>query len=380
MADGETLDVSPSFPPTSPTAFLMMFRSYASDLCPTLLITSTIALTSLANLLYSLFMVSLPDKLEHTMYTRKQLKWLFNSLILVVCLILTLPLMSQTFVTNSDWAELASFHYGIGADITYGTFNNTAVHLDVWQNLDAKGKSPTLVYIHGGGWVFGDKGGAPNVFLPYVERGWNIVNVEYRMASTALAPAAVEDSRCALRWVYNNAEKYHFDLNRIVLTGHSAGGHLALITGMLPNDSEFDNACPRDVNAPPLKVAAIVNWYGITDVDDLLAGPDRKTYAVEWLGASPNKHEVAKESSPLTYVRVGLPPIITIHGDHDSVVPYSQAVRLQSALNHAGVKNELVTIPGGNHGNYSDDQTLRAFREIWKFLDATLPPEDPALK
>jgi len=293
---------------------------------------------------------------------------------------LVLPMRSQSPTADGDWAELASFHYGISADITYGTFNNTAVHLDVWENHAGKGPSPTLVYIHGGGWVFGDKGGAPNLFLPYVERGWNVVNVEYRMASTASAPAAIEDSRCALRWVYNNAEKYHFDLNRIVLTGHSAGGHLALITGMLPNGSEFDDACPQDAKARPLKVAAIVNWYGITNIEDLLAGPDRKTYAVEWLGTTPSKHEIAKASSPLTYVRAGLPPIITIHGDHDSVVPYSQATKLQTALNQAGVKNELVTIPGGDHGNYSDDQTLRAFREIWKFLDTALPPAEPATK
>jgi acetyl esterase/lipase len=327
-------------------------------------------------------MVSLPPYPIAQKHLRKYAKAAFyEGVALAACFfMLVSPIRSQSPTVDGDWAELASFRYGIRADITYGTFNNTAVHLDVWENHASKFPSPTLVYIHGGGWVFGDKGGAPNLFLPYIERGWNVVNVEYRMASTASAPAAIEDSRCALRWVYDNAEKYHFDLNRIVLTGHSAGGHLALITGMLPNGSEFDDACPQDAEAPPLKVAAIVNWYGITNIEDLLAGPDRKTYALEWLGAMPSKHEIAKKSSPLTYVRAGLPPIITIHGDHDSVVPYSQATKLQTALNQAGVRNELVTIPGGDHGNYSDDQTFRAFREIWKFLDSTLPPAEPATK
>jgi acetyl esterase/lipase len=326
-------------------------------------------------------MVSIPLAAATKISTKKYVTRLAGGMVALAAIsICNLPLLSQTPATNGDWAELASFHYGIGANIPYGTFNNTAVHLDVWENKAAKGASPTLVYIHGGGWVFGDKGGAPGAFLPYVERGWNVVNVEYRMASTASAPAAIEDSRCALRWVYNNAEKYHFDLNRIVVSGHSAGGHLALMTGMLQDGSDLDGACPQDAKAPPLKVAAIVNWYGITDVDDLLAGPDRKTYALAWVGTTSNKHEVAKESSPMTYVRAGLPPIITIHGDHDSVVPYSQATKLQTALNQAGVKNELVTIPGGDHGNYSDGETLRAFREVWKFLDAALPPADPATK
>jgi len=282
---------------------------------------------------------------------------------------------AQTKASDKEnWAELASFHYGVGANITYGVFNNTPEHLDVWENHAANGAPvPTLVYFHGGGWVFGDKGGAPNLFLPYIERGWNVVNVEYRMASNSNAPAAVEDSRCALRWVYDNAAKYHFDLTRIVLTGHSAGGHLALITGMLPKGSELDDACPQSPDTPEIKPAAIVNWYGISDVDDLLSGPDRKTYAVMWVGSGANRHEIAKQSSPLTYVRPGQPPVISIHGDRDDTVPYSQSERLKKALDQAGVKNELVTIPGGSHGGFSDEQTLRAFREIWKFLDATLP-------
>lgn len=142
------------------------------------------------------------------------------------------------------------------------------------------------------------------------------------------------------------------------------------MVGMLPDDTDMDSECPADPDARPLKVAAIVNWYGITDVDDLLQGPDRKTYAVAWVGANPDKEKVAQEVSPLTYVRHGLPPVITIHGDHDPTVPYSQAVRLQKALDAAQVPNELVTIPGGEHGSFSDGETLRAFGEVWRFLEA----------
>jgi acetyl esterase/lipase len=282
------------------------------------------------------------------------------------------PAQSQQ-TSQNHWAETASFRYGVDSDITYGVFNNTPVHLDVWQNHAAAGPVPTLMYIHGGGWVFGNKDGAVNLFLPYIERGWNVVNVEYRMAGNSLAPAAVEDSRCALRWIYDNAAKYHFDTNRIVVSGHSAGGHLALMVGMLPNGTDLDSQCPADAKAPPLKVAAIVNWFGITDVNEILDGPDRKTYAVAWIGAQPNPHEVAKHVSPMTYVRSGLPPIITIQGDHDPTVPYSQGVSLRDALTKAGVPNQLVTIPGGVHGNFSDDQTINAFDQIWKFLDANVP-------
>lgn len=282
------------------------------------------------------------------------------------------PAHSQQ-TSQNHWAETASFRYGVESDVTYGVFNNTPVHLDVWQNQAAVGPVPTLMYIHGGGWVFGNKDGAVNLFLPYIERGWNVVNVEYRMAGNSLAPAAVEDSRCALRWIYDNAAKYHFDTSKIVVSGHSAGGHLALIVGMLPNGTDLDSECPADPKAPPLKVAAIVNWFGITDVNDILDGLDRQTYAVAWIGAQSNPHELAKHVSPMNYVRPGLPPIITIQGDSDPTVPYSQGMHLRDALTKAGVPNQLVTIPGGVHGNFSADQTINAFDEIWKFLDANVP-------
>ena len=151
-----------------------------------------------------------------------------------------------------------------------------------------------------------------------------MVNVEYRMAGNSLAPGAVEDTRCALRWIHRNAAQWKFDTSKIVLTGHSAGGHLSLITAMLPKGTPIDNRC---YGGEDLKVAAVVNWYGITDVNDLIQGPNLKNAAM-WMGSMPNAAEVAKSVSPLTYVRAGLPPVITIHGDKDDVVPYAHATRL----------------------------------------------------
>ena len=147
------------------------------------------------------------------------------------------------------------------------------------------------------------------------------------MASTALAPAAVQDSRCAFHWVVNNAEKYNFDTSKIIATGFSAGGHLSLTTGMITPEAGFDNQCPSNEK---IKLAAIVNWSGITDVEDLIKGANEKHYAVEWLGNQINdsKIELAKNVSPINYVRPNLPPILTIHGDKDTVVPYTHAVRL----------------------------------------------------
>ena len=123
------------------------------------------------------------------------------------------------------------------------------------------------------------------------------------------------------------------------------------------------------------QVAAIVNWFGITDVNELLDGPNMKGYAVTWLASLTNRDEVAKRVSPLTYIRAGLPSIISIHGDADPTVPYTQGVRLHDALQKAGVRNQLVTIPGGKHGGFTDAEMVRAYTEIRAFLDkeACLP-------
>ena len=90
--------------------------------------------------------------------------------------------------------------------------------------------------------------------LPYLEMGFAVVNVTYRLARVSEAPAAVEDCRCALRWVIQNAKEYGLDVNRLVVTGYSAGGHLALTTGMLPASAGLDRQCPGPDNlrkSPP---------------------------------------------------------------------------------------------------------------------------------
>lgn len=266
------------------------------------------------------------------------------------------------------FAEDAGNRYWIRTDAVYGVENGHENKLDVIYPHNATAAVPTVIYIHGGGWIFGDKGGAVLEVLPYLKMGWAAVNVEYRMASTSKAPAAVEDCRCALRWVLRNAKDYHIDTTRLVVTGHSAGGHLSLTTGMLKGSDGFDNNCAPDNNEPEPRVAAIVNWYGISDVSDLLAGANRRNYAVMWFGSLRDKEEIARSVSPLTYVRKDNPPIITIHGDADDVVPYSQAVRLREALDKAGVPNELIPVKGGGHGQFTDEDNRKAYTAVWQFL------------
>jgi acetyl esterase/lipase len=295
----------------------------------------------------------------------------FRQLPLALCVLVisACPAFGQQFSTS------ITTPYRITPNITYLTANNFEAKLDVYSRSDAPTPQPTLIWIHGGGWTGGAKEGALLSLLPYMEMGWNVVNVEYRLARVSLAPAAVEDCLCALRWVIRNAKQYNFDTTRLVVSGSSAGGHLALTTAMIPASEGLDRQCP---GTEELKVAAVVDWFGITDVGDLLDGPNRKTYAVQWMGSMPNRAEIARRVSPLTYVRPGLPPIISIQGDQDPTVPYAHSVRLQEALRKVNVDGELVTIPGGRHGGFTRAENQRAYAAIKAFLAkhgliATLP-------
>ena len=256
------------------------------------------------------------------------------------------------------------------ANVVYLRANGWEGKLDVYAQR-TQTSTPVVIYIHGGGWVRGTKDGSVLSALPYLAMGYSVVNVEYRLADVSLAPAAIEDCRCALRWVVGHAKDYNFDVGRIVIAGASAGGHLALTTGMIPTSAGFDRIC-QEQGEP--RIAAIVDFFGITDVADLLDGPNKKPfpetwpYTVQWLGNQANRDAVAKAASPLTYVRAGVPPTIAIHGDADPLVPYAHSTRLNDALQKAGVAHELVTVPGGGHGNFSLDQWQRAYTAIEKFL------------
>lgn len=245
------------------------------------------------------------------------------------------------------------------ANIPYDHYKETV--LDILQPKAAGNeKRPGVIVIHGGGWVEGTKEGQIESYcLRYVEKGFVCADVEYRLAKVATAPAAVNDVLNAAHWFAENAKKYNVDTRRIVVTGGSAGGHLSLMVGMTPKSAKL---------GPPAKVAAVVNFYGITDVADQLGGPHMQDYAVTWVPEQEGRLALARRVSPMTYVRKGLPPILTIHGDADETVPYEQGVELTKALRDIGDDAELVSVPKGKHGfpKATVDQIYE--QNIWPFL------------
>jgi acetyl esterase/lipase len=255
--------------------------------------------------------------------------------------------------------------YRIVPNITYLTAGGWDAQLDLYLPRTAAGPVPTFLNIHGGGWVTGSKDEVALEVLPLLTMGFAVVNVNYRLAQLSPAPAAVEDCRCALRWVVRHAQQYGFDVARLVVGGMSAGGHLALMIGMAPPDAGFDRLCPGNED---LRVAAVVNFFGIVDVLDLLVGPNTRDFALGWLAQQPQPEKIARWVSPINYVRPNGPPVLTVHGDADPVVPYEHARRLARALDGAGVPNQLLTIRGGKHGDFGGDDMIKSVRVVRQFL------------
>lgn len=246
-------------------------------------------------------------------------------------------------------------------NISYAEFPETKI--DVFKpagwRASGKPKHPGILVIHGGGWTGGTKESMVERWvLPYVEKGFVAVNVEYRLAKAAKAPAAVEDVLKAAQWFQKNAKRLNVDRKRIAVTGGSAGGHLALMVGMTPKKAKLGK---------PAKVAAVINFYGITDVGDQLQGPHMRQYAVTWVPEQDGRFALADRVSPKTYVRRGLPPVLTIHGDQDPTVPYEHGTKITKALRDAGNDAELLTVPGGKHG-FPPEKMRELYVQIFEFL------------
>jgi acetyl esterase/lipase len=248
--------------------------------------------------------------------------------------------------------------YQIEANVRYSLHPETVLDI-VQARAPALKNRPGVIVIHGGGWIQGNKERMLERFcLPFVEQGFVVANVEYRLAQSATAPAAVNDVLAAAKWFRDRAADYKVDPNQIIVTGSSAGGHLAMMVGMAPDSAGL---------GPSIKIAAIVNFYGISDVPDQLQGPHSQTYAVTWVPEQPGRMELARKLSPITYVRKGLPPVLSIHGDADPMVPYEQSVRLTKELKTAGDQAELITVPGGKHG-FPPEEMSKLWPQIFKWL------------
>jgi acetyl esterase/lipase len=249
--------------------------------------------------------------------------------------------------------------------------------LDIYLPKDVKPNTPVVIWVHGGAWMLNDKyadmGYMTNTIKAIIEKGYALASIDYRHSTTAIFPAQIQDCNQAVEFLYNNATKYKLDKNNFVLFGFSAGGHLASLLA-LSNNNNVAEFYPQKKKTS-FRIKAVIDFYGPSDFLAMTASgdPEMKGDPISTLlGSTPLKRpDISKLASPVTYVDKNDPPFIIVHGEKDESVPYQQSMLLQSYLNLAGVKNELVIVKGAPHyGPMFDTEEVKS--KLLSFLSSSL--------
>ncbi len=261
----------------------------------------------------------------------------------------------------------------IAAEKEYRNIDGISLTLDVYvpsKRLgeppwvkQTEGNKPTLLYFHGGGWRGGEKESRALEILPYVDKGWIVVTANYRLLKQTSLPEIIGDCKTALNWVYNNANNFKIDTTKIIVSGNSAGGHLALMTALSKEDSIYK--CDYPIKKRN-KVAGVINWYGISDVSLFVKKWKDKQMLFE---DQTQLDMVYKKTSPLNFIDDKTMPILTVHGEIDSVVPFIHSKMLHEKLIEKGIKNRLVELKNRKHGNFNAKEMTYSYKIIWKFLE-----------
>lgn len=219
--------------------------------------------------------------------------------------------------------------------------------LDVMRSrLARRAPRPGVVVFHGGAGLRGERAEMRRrVRRRYISQGFVAANIEYGRGLVF----AAEDAVRAVNWFARNAYAYGVDPGGMVVTGESAGGHLALLAGFT-------------AEAP---VRAVVNFHGVSDIASLIGAP-----LVRKALPQGDTQAVAERLSPIRWVRPGICPVLSVHATADPLVPFEQSARLTADLQQAGGAGaaELVEIESNRHG-LSASQAEGAYRAVFNFLD-----------
>lgn len=234
-------------------------------------------------------------------------------------------------------------------------YNNDTLQkhlLDIYLPANAKGKLPLVIFVHGGGWLVNDKyadiGYMKKTVAEIVASGFALASIDYRFSTQAVFPAQIQDCNRAVSFLYDNADKYGFDKNRIAVMGFSAGGHLASLLGLAKNNninSFFMPGTSRQFN-----FKGVVDFYGPAELLLFPGSDDVKSPEAILIGAAPlARPDLSRAASPVTYVDKNDPPFLIIHGEKDELVSTKQSRLLGAWLTLAGVPNELIIVKDAPH-------------------------------
>jgi acetyl esterase/lipase len=233
----------------------------------------------------------------------------------------------------------------IVSDIPYRDGDNVNWRLDLASKADPGGPPrPAVVVIHGGGWIEGDKSsftlrkhGVPGNIEDFAELGFVAVTINYRLAPDAPFPAALEDCKCAVRWLRAHAKEYNVDPDHIGAYGNSAGGHLALLLAMIGRQAGFEGDGPYRVQSSAVQAA--VSDSGPIDLTYQFCHNRLKQVVTDFMGGPPEGEREAlyRKASPARLISQQTPSLLLIYGGADEQVPIETADQFVTDLGKAGL-------------------------------------------
>lgn len=266
-------------------------------------------------------------------------------------------------------------------NLTYAEVGDVRLQLDLARPQEGDGPFPLLVFIHGGGWSGGNRIAYRRAIETAAQKGYVAATVSYRLTQpdkdTGVAktpfPAQIHDCKAAIRWLKANAEKYNIDPDRVGVTGASAGGHLSLLVGLTSAEDGLEGELGNPDQSS--RVQVVVNVYGPTDLVTLYRGTPGVVGLLKALcgGTPETAAENFRLASPITFITADDPPILTLHGDADRIVPVEQAEILDERLKAAGVPHVLKVFKEQGHG-FQGESAIEAQTAMWDFFAKHLKP------
>lgn len=233
-------------------------------------------------------------------------------------------------------------HFVIYAGLTYAEipgFRPLLLDLHVPDDAVDRAGAPVVVWIHGGGFAYGDRRYLPqtlepnSVFSALTKAGLACATVDYRLLKEARWPAQRDDIAAAISFIRASAGEYGLDAERIGTWGESAGGHLALMAGLTEPG-----------------ISAVVAWYPLTDLRLLPPGAfDGTTRPRLFERSAVDFPALMADASPITHITGSSPPCLLVHGDRDQALPAVHSERFHQALAAAGVESACQIVPGADH-------------------------------
>ena len=232
--------------------------------------------------------------------------------------------------------------------------------LDLYLPEKPSHRLPVIVYVHGGGWVGGDKAQCPAI--SFAAKGYAVASINYRFSQHAIFPAQIHDCKAAIRWLRANARKYKLDSDHIGAWGGSAGGQLVMLLGTTADVKEFEGNGGNAKQSS--RVQAVVDWFGPSDFLTL-GSKDTRTKLLG--GDALENKPMAIKASPMTYVSKDDAPFLIMHGDQDKVVALSQSEIFSQALKDVGVESALVVVKGAGHSGpaFRSPENMKLIEEFF---------------